>query len=561
MIKGLLLWAVAILLLPSFSAFTEKETMDFKTFLKDYEARMIPLDKEANLAWYKAAISGKDEDYKQAEKLKIDITKILSNKKDYETLKRLKESRAVTDPILKRELALLLNDFRGHQAPPEKLEEIVKIQTAIEQKFSTYRATVNGKTVTDNEIEDLLGKETDSALLQEAWLGSKQVGALVEKDVLALVEKRNSVARDIGFKNYHDMSLKLDEQDPDRIEALFDQLDSLTRDKYREIKDKEIDPFLSARLNVPAKDLMPWHYQNRFFQQAPAVYHIDMDSFYKSADVVQLARKFYTGIGLDVDGILANSDLYEKPGKEQHAFSADMDRNGDVRILLNARNDFDWMETTLHELGHAVYEQGYAGTELPWVLRQEAHTFITEAIAMMFGRLAANPNFMKSTLGLAEKDTEKIADDSFRMVRLQEIVFSRWSQVMYHFEKSLYENPKQDLNALWWNLVEKYQMIKKPEGRNAPDWASKIHIATVPCYYHNYLLGELLASQINAFMVRNIIKNNDFKNPDYAGRPEIGEYLVKKIFMRGKSLPWNELISSATGEELTPKYFADQFLN
>ena len=41
MIKGLLLWAVAILLLPSFSAFTEKETMDFKTFLKDYEAHML----------------------------------------------------------------------------------------------------------------------------------------------------------------------------------------------------------------------------------------------------------------------------------------------------------------------------------------------------------------------------------------------------------------------------------------------------------------------------------------------------------------------------------------
>ena len=37
--------------------------------------------------------------------------------------------------------------------------------------------------------------------------------------------------------------------------------------------------------------------------------------------------------------------------------------------------------------------------------------------------------------------------------------------------------------------------LKKPEGRNMPDWATKIHVALYPCYYHNYLLGELLASQ------------------------------------------------------------------
>ncbi len=561
MSKILFILAATVLLLPLSSAFAQGETMDFKTFLENYESRMVPLAKAANLAWYNAAVSGKDEDYKQSEKLKIEITRILSDKKDFETLKRLKEANAITDPVLKRELDLLLDAFRSNQAPPEKLEEIVKLETKVEQRFSTYRATVGGRTVTDNEIEKILGDSTDSALLRDAWLGSKQVGALVEKDVLELAERRNAIARDIGFKNYYEMSLRLDEQDPAHIEALFEQLDSLTRDKYREIKDKEIDPFLSARLNVPVKDLMPWHYQNRFFQKAPAVYSVDMDAFYKGADVVEVARKFYRGIGIEVDGILANSDLYEKPGKEQHAFCTDIDRRGDVRILLNAKNDSEWMETTLHELGHAVYSMGYVKSGLPYVLREEAHTFVTEAIAMMFGRLASNASFMKTMLGLPEAEAQRTANNAFNMVRLQEIVFSRWSQVMYHFEKGLYEDPKQDLNALWWALVEKYQMIRKPDGRNEPDWAAKIHIATVPCYYHNYLLGELLASQINAFMVQNVIKGGDFRNPEYAGRPEIGDYLAQRIFVLGKSLPWEQLITKATGEGLTPKHFADQFLN
>ena len=35
------------------------------------------------------------------------------------------------------------------------------------------------------------------------------------------------------------------------------------------------------------------------------------------------------------------------------------------------------------------------------------------------------------------------------------------------------------------------------EGRAAaPDWAAKIHIATNPVYYHNYMLGEMMASQL-----------------------------------------------------------------
>ncbi len=105
------------------------------------------------------------------------------------------------------------------------------------------------------------------------------------------------------------------------------------------------------------------------------------------------------------------------------------------------------------------------------------------------------------------KRAEKISEDSYKALRLQMLVFSRWAQVMYRFEKSMYENPDQDLNQLWWNMVEKYQMLTKPEGRNMPDWATKIHIALYPCYYHNYLLGEMLASQFYYYMTTNITKS------------------------------------------------------
>ena len=68
-------------------------------------------------------------------------------------------------------------------------------------------------------------------------------------------------------------------------------------------------------------------------------------------------------------------------------------------------------------------------------------------------------------------------------------------------------------------------MLKRPEGRNEPDWATKIHIASYPCYYHNYLLGELLASQLYYHIVGTILKSDDYKFQSFTGKKEVGNYL------------------------------------
>jgi len=104
-------------------------------------------------------------------------------------------------------------------------------------------------------------------------------------------------------------------------------------------------------------------------------------------------------------------------------------------------------------------------------------------------------------------------------------------------------------------MVEKYQFIVKPEGRDMPDWATKIHVALYPCYYHNYLLGELLASQLYYYLTSNITKNQSF-----VGEKAVGNYLREKIFMPGARYYWNDMIEKATGEKLTAKYYAKQFV-
>jgi len=132
--------------------------------------------------------------------------------------------------------------------------------------------------------------------------------------------------------------------------------------------------------------------------------------------------------------------------------------------------------------------------------------------------------------------------------------------VMFRFEKAMYENPNQDLNALWWNLVERYQLLRRPERRNEPDWASKIHVALYPAYYHNYLMGQLLASQFSRHVAVAVLKADDPQRASFTGRTDVGAYFIEKVFKPGSRYKWNEMIERATGEPLTAKYYAAQFV-
>ena len=82
-----------------------------------------------------------------------------------------------------------------------------------------------------------------------------------------------------------------------------------------------------------------------------------------------------------------------------------------------------------------------------------------------------------------------------------------------------------------------------------------------PCYYHNYLLGELLASQLLYHISGRVLSSEDVEGQSFCGRPEVGRYLIESVFRPGMRWPWNEMIERATGEKLTAKYYARQFVS
>lgn len=527
---------------------------EVRAFLEAHVAVLAPLLRESHLASWEAA-TGEGEDVEErSARARAAVKRLYADPADAARVREWLRSGGVRDPLLRRQLVLLDHEYTGSQLPTETIEDLVRRGAALEQTFYTFRAEFEGGRATNNLLLDVLREERDGERRRAAWEASKQVGREVAEPLRELVRRRNAAARSLGFANYYVMELELQELDEGHLFRILDAFRELSDAPFRELR-AEMDARLAERFGISPEEVRPWHWEDFFGQEAPSVSPVELDALFRDAEPVALAAEFFRGIGLPVDDVLARSDLYEREGKDQHAFCIDMDREGDVRILCNLRPNEKWTGTLLHELGHAAYDR-FLPSALPFLLRTTAHTLSTEAIAMFMGRLTRDPEWLREMLGV-ELDAEA-AGDIRRQLRAAMLVSARWMLVMVYFERELYRDPdRPDLNRLWWELVERIQLIRPPEGRDEPDWAAKIHFSTAPVYYHNYLLGELMASQLTAHLRREVLRG---RTGSIRGAEEVGEFFRERVFAPGASVDWNELLVGATGEGLSPRFFVEQFV-
>ncbi len=523
-----------------------------QAFIESHVAAVAPLTRDARMAEWEMQTTSSPESSAKVAELRERLLKIYANPQEYAFLNGLNR-QDFDDPLLARQHLLLRNSYLSSQIAPEILAEMIALEVDIEDTFNNFRATVRGEQVSDNALDDTLLTSTDAELRRETWEASQTVGAEVAERVLHLVRLRNEEARRLGFSDYYTMNMELQELDTTRLFALLEDLHERSNPFWNAYK-AELDARLAAQFQITPEALRPWHYHNRFFQE-PGPGEADLDRFFADKDIEKITAAFFSAIGLPVDDLLKIADLYERPGKCQHAFCLNIDHGHDVRVLCNNRPNERWMSTTLHEFGHAVYDK-YLDPSLPFVLRDCAHIMTTEAIALFMGRLTKNADWLATYAGVAPDEAARIAASARREVRDYLLVFMHWCFVMAHFERELYRDPEQDLNALWWAMKAKYQGLTPPDGRNAPDWASKIHLATAPVYYHNYQLGEMVASQLLHHLTTEVLAGEPASA--LITSPKVGAFMEAELFHPGAIYPWEEWLQRATGEPLNPAYFVAQ---
>jgi peptidyl-dipeptidase A len=522
-------------------------TLDLQDLLDDADRELAPLERAYFLAEWKVAQDATEDGEQALVDASLAYDSALADADRYRALVDADKNDVPDDTALERRVVVLRNGAASRQRPRDLAEAILRREASLASLYSMHRAELGGVPVSNNELEELLRTSTDAAERRTAWEASKSIGRYASDQVRELARLRNEAARKLGYRDHFAMSIALDELDEDWLFGLLDRLETLLEPSWVRAKEA-IDEDQRRRLGLPDGQLLrPWDFADPFFQEPPPAPDDRFDALVSGIDILAVCRAYFEALGEPVDEILARSDLYPRENKNQHAFCIPIERIDDVRVLANVVPGERWLETMLHELGHAVYERAI-DPALPWTLRTPSHIFTTEAIAMLHGRRARDPLFLRRFAGLDEA-----ADDPrhAEAVRRQLHVFVPWVQVVTRFEHALYSDPDADLGRTWWELVERYQRVAPPDGERPHDWASKQHVALSPVYYQNYLLGQVTASQLEWALARETGSHSPAGEPEDAGR------LLRERFMRpGASLRWDALIEHATGAPLSVEHFA-----
>jgi peptidyl-dipeptidase A len=505
--------------------------------------RLRPLYHASAVSWWDANVAATEENEQKRVQAELALSDALADPDLYREIQDARGNGA--DGLVARQLDLLHDSVVAQQVPEDLRHRIVELEASVDARFAQHRGTVGGRSVDDNEIKRILRTSDDVDERREAWEASKTVGAVVADDVRELARLRNEAAGSVGYRDWFALAVATSEMEEGRLVATLDECDRLTGDAFALWK-ADTDARLAERFRCSVAELRPWHYEDPFFQEVPAEGGVDLSDVFADKDVVALARATYDGIGLETGPILDRSDLFPRDGKSQHAFCIDVDREGDVRVLANVAHDRYWADTMLHELGHGTYDLGFDAS-LPWLLR-DCHLTVTEGMAILMGRLSQEAEWLRDVAGVDAPEAEAL-DVRLRAAQAAELlVFTRWVLVMTNFERAFYADPEADLSRTWWSLVSRYQLVTPPDGRHEPDWAAKIHVACAPVYYHTYLYGNLVASQLRASL--------DRVAGGLVGRREAGAFLAQEVFRPGQSLRWDRLLERATGEPLTATHAA-----
>jgi peptidyl-dipeptidase A len=528
---------------------------EVSAYIHHHESVIAPLQKDYSLKFWALSLDGNNEALERAVvDAKERYLKVYNNSEEFRRLREWTRAAVRLDDVAARQLKLIHDAFVPNQIPEDVLRDIVARETQIENIFNTFRANFEGGHASDNQLREILRGESNVARRRAAWEATKQIGRDVAPQLLQLIALRNREARKLGYSDYYSMMFELQELDEEWVFSLMGRLEQLSELAFTEMK-AELDATLKRKYGLSEAATYPWLYSDPFFQEFPSAGATEsLDEVFKDSDIEGLTLRHYQSIGLDIEDLLRRADLYEREGKSQHAFCMDVDRAGDVRVLCNIQQNERWMSTMLHEFGHAIYDK-YNDPSLPFLLRTPAHTLTTEAIAMLNGRMSKTPEWLMRIAGLSPSEARRLSASALKTLRSEMLIFLRWAITLIRFERELYRNSATDLNRLWWEYVQRFQKVTPPENRDRPDWASKIHLASSPVYYQNYVLGELMASQLLRHLHSQVMKSET-----YVGCADVGKYFVQSVFKPGARHDWNSMLMQATGEKLNPEHFIAQFV-
>lgn len=247
---------------------------------------------------------------------------------------------------------------------------------------------------------------------------------------------------------------------------------------------------------------------------------------------------------------------------------------GDVRITTkyDSKDFRTAIFGTIHECGHAIYEQNISkdlvGTPLCTGTTMGIHESQSLFFENFIGRtksfwshnynlLKQNANGQFDNVGLDDfYRAINIAGPSFIRVEADELTYPLHIMVRYEIEKAIFNDnvSVDELPSLWNAKMEEYLGIIPRN--DAEGILQDIHWAGGDFgYFPSYALGYIYAAQFKHAMLKEVTDFDDLI--EKGDITPIREWLNKYIHQYGKMKKPYEIVKDTTGEELNPQYLID----
>lgn len=554
----------------------QKET---DTFLTKYSSQFQKLYTASSLAEWASntrIVAGDSSNAIATRRANENFAAFTGSKENIATLRELLQHRDQLTSIQVKQLETALRAAANNpQTVPELVKKRIKAEAEQSEKLYGFDYKINGKSVTTNQIDDILRTETDLAKRLNAWQASKEVSIVLKDGLVNLRNLRNETVQALGYDDY--FSYQASDYDLKRADMM-----ALMRKINRELKPLYRELHTYARYELAKKygqkqvpDMLPAHWlPNRWGQDWSALVEVkglDLDKVLRLKGAewqVKQAERFYQSLGFPAlpASFYTKSSLYPVPvganyKKNNHASAWHLDLEKDVRSLMSVEPNAEWYETTHHELGHIYYYLTYTNPDVPLLLRSGANRAYHEAVGSLMGLAAMQQPFL-ANIQLIDGNAQTDQVQSLLKEALNYVVFIPFaSGVMSEFEHDLYAKnlAPAEFNKRWWELAYQYQGMVPPDDRGSDyaDAASKTHINDDPAQYYDYALSYVILFQLHDHIAKKILKQDPHAT-NYYGNKEVGKFLTS-IMYPGASADWRQVLKDKTGEDLSARAMIDYF--
>ncbi|MBS1917982.1 MAG: M3 family oligoendopeptidase [Bacteroidetes bacterium] len=366
---------------------------------------------------------------------------------------------------------------------------------------------INGNEYTLQQASKFL--ENEDRNLREEVFRKMQERRLQDKDALnnlfsTLVEKRDQVAKNAGFKNFRDYKFvelgRFDYTKEDCFrfhdsvkEHVLPLVAIINKNKKKKLGLDTFRPWDSEAEPAGIKPLHPFNTGEELLQKSVAVFS-QLDPFF--GDCLSTMEK------------MGRLDLESRKGKAPGGYNCPLAETGAPFIFMNAAGQMSDVTTMVHEGGHAV--QSFLTHNLELTAFKEYPMEIAEVASM------AMELFSMDEWDIFFDDKEDLRRAKEKQLERTIVIFP-WIATIDKFQHWIYENPthtEEERKEKWLEILNEFSTSVVDwsglEEYRKYSWQRQLHLFEVPFYYIEYGIAQLGA--IGLWMQYKKNKNTALEN-------------------------------------------------